>query len=61
VIGITLGILLGIAIVVGFVFLGSGDTIDAPSLSGEPGQEQPAAPPAEPGQQTAPPPAQTEP
>jgi hypothetical protein len=34
VIGITLGILLGLLIVVAFVFLGSRDTIDAPSLSG---------------------------
>ena len=40
VIGIALGILLGLAIVIGFVFFGSGDTIDAPSLSGE--GEQPA-------------------
>lgn len=38
-IGIALGILLGLAIVIGFVFFGSGDTIDAPSL-GE--GEQPA-------------------
>ena len=35
VIGIGLGILLGLAIVIAFVFLGSGDTIDASSLSGE--------------------------
>jgi hypothetical protein len=56
---------LGLAIVVGFVFLGSGDTIDDPSLSGA-GEEQPAvtqpAPtqpsPAEPGQ---PPPNTTQP
>jgi hypothetical protein len=34
VIGITLGILLGLAIVIAFVFFGSGDTIDDPSLSG---------------------------
>lgn len=50
-IGITLGILLGLAIVIGFVFLGSGDTIDDPSLSGEQSTEQRA--PAEPAQ-TAP-------
>lgn len=44
-IGIVLGLLLGIAIVVAFVFLGSGETIDAPSLSGdEPAQEQTEAP-----------------
>jgi hypothetical protein len=34
-IGIVLGILLGLAIVIAFVFLGSRDTIDAPSLSGD--------------------------
>lgn len=33
-IGIFLGVLIGLAIVVGFVFLGSGDTIDDPDLSG---------------------------
>ncbi len=32
--GIVLGILLGVAIVVGFVFLGSRDTIDDPGISG---------------------------
>jgi FlaG/FlaF family flagellin (archaellin) len=31
-IGIVVGVLLGIAIVVVFVFYGSGDTIDAPSI-----------------------------
>jgi hypothetical protein len=31
-IGIVLGIVLGIAVVIVFVFYGSGDTIDAPSL-----------------------------
>jgi len=41
VIGIGLGILLGLAIVIGFVFLGSEGTIDSPSLSG--GQAEPAA------------------
>ena len=46
-IGITLGILLGLAIVIAFVFLGSGDTIDDPSLSGQDGtatQQAPAQP-----------------
>lgn len=37
-IGITLGILLGIAIILLFLFLGSRDTIDEPSLSEEPTQ-----------------------
>ena len=32
-IGIVLGVLLGVAIVLAFVFLLSGNTIDAPSLS----------------------------
>jgi hypothetical protein len=32
--GIALGVLAGIAVVVAFVFLGSEDTVDAPSLSG---------------------------
>lgn len=51
-IGITLGILLGLAIVIGFVFLGSGNTIDAPSLSGndQPPKQAPAEPaPKQPG------------
>lgn len=49
-IGITLGILLGLAIVIAFVFLGSGDTIDDPSLSGDqPEQQAPATQPPEPG------------
>jgi hypothetical protein len=47
-IGIVVGILLGLAIVIGFVFYGSGDTIDDPSLSSDDRpqqqQEQPAAP-----------------
>lgn len=47
-IGIFLGVLLGLAIVIGFVFLGSGDTIDAPSLGG--GEQEQQAP-----AQTAPP------
>jgi hypothetical protein len=33
VVAIVLGILLGLAIVIGFVFLGSRDTIDDPSIS----------------------------
>jgi hypothetical protein len=33
-IGIALGILLGVAIILLFLFLGSRDTIDEPSLSG---------------------------
>jgi hypothetical protein len=33
-IGIILGLLLGLAIVIVFVFLGSEDTIDDPSISG---------------------------
>jgi hypothetical protein len=33
-IGIVLGVLLGLAIIIGFVFLGSEDTIDSPELSG---------------------------
>lgn len=47
-IGIALGILIGILIVVGFVFLGSGDTIDDPSLSGEATQEQTTTAPTQP-------------
>jgi hypothetical protein len=49
-IGIFIGVLLGLAIVIGFVFLGSGDTIDDPSLSGggEPQQEAPAVAPEQP-------------
>jgi hypothetical protein len=59
-IGIVIGILLGLAIVIGFVFLGSGETIDDPSLNeGEQTQqeapavapEQPA--PGQPSQQPA--------
>jgi hypothetical protein len=47
-IGIVLGILLGIAVILLFLFLGSRSTIDAPSLSGgdTQTQTQPAAPPA---------------
>jgi hypothetical protein len=47
-IGIALGIVLGLAVIVLFLFLGSRNTIDEPSLSGEPTQTQtqPAVPPA---------------
>lgn len=42
VIGVVLGLLLGIAIVVAFVFLGGEETIDAPGLEGvEPVREAP--------------------
>ena len=45
-IGIILGILLGIVVILLFLFLGSRSTIDAPSLSGNATQTQtqPAAP-----------------
>ena len=50
VIGIALGVLLGIAVVLIFLFLGSRSTIDEPSISNIPGatqtQTNPAAPPA---------------
>ena len=60
-IGIALGILLGLAIVIAFVFLGSGDTIDAPSLSGSE-EEQPAlTQPATQPQPAQPPPTTTQP
>jgi len=51
-IGIALGILLGVAIILLFLFLGSRDAIDEPSLSGGPGQTltQPDTTPAAPGQ-----------
>jgi hypothetical protein len=46
-IGIALGVLLGLAVIVIFLFLGSRNTIDEPSLSGgATTQTQPAAPPA---------------
>jgi ABC-type Mn2+/Zn2+ transport system permease subunit len=47
-IGITLGIVLGIAVILLFLFLGSRNTIDEPSLSGNATQTQthPATPPA---------------
>jgi hypothetical protein len=49
-IGIALGVLLGLAIVIAFVFLGSGDTIDDPSLSGDEPEQQreDGRPPAKP-------------
>ena len=47
VVGIALGIVLGLAVIVLFLFLGSRNTIDEPSLSGgATTQTQPAAPPA---------------
>jgi hypothetical protein len=49
VLGIALGVLLGIAVIILFLFLGSRNTIDEPSLSGgatTQTQAQPAAPPA---------------
>lgn len=47
-IGIILGIVLGIAVILLFLFLGSRNTIDEPSLSGgaTQTQTQPAVPPA---------------
>jgi hypothetical protein len=47
-IGILLGVVLGIAVILLFLFLGSRSTIDAPSLSGGAAQTQtqPATPPA---------------
>jgi hypothetical protein len=49
VVGIALGILLGLVVIVIFLFLGSRNTIDEPSLSGGATtvtHPQPAAPPA---------------
>jgi hypothetical protein len=45
--GIALGILLGLAVIILFLFLGSRNTIDEPSLSGgaTTTQTQPAVPP----------------
>jgi hypothetical protein len=51
-IGIALGILLGIAVIVLFLFLGSRNTIDQPSLSGGITSQtvtQPAGPPKQGG------------
>ena len=48
VIGLALGIVLGLAVIVLFLFLGSRNTIDEPSLSGgatTQTQTQPASPP----------------
>ena len=49
-IGIALGIVLGIAVILIFLFLGSRSTIDAPSISNVPSatqtQTSPGAPPA---------------
>ena len=44
VVGIVLGFLVGIAIVVGFVFFGSEETIDAPKVNGSspPAKQAPA-------------------
>ena len=56
-IGIALGILLGLAVIVLFLFLGSRNTIDEPSLSGgatTQTQTQPAAAPAKVSNQKAP-------
>ena len=49
-IGIVLGVLLGLAVILLFLFLGSRTTIDAPSLSGgaTQTQTQPAPAPAKP-------------
>jgi hypothetical protein len=41
-IGITLGLILGIVAVILFVFLGSQDVIDAPSIDQSPPAERPA-------------------
>ena len=54
VIGIALGILLGLAVIVLFLFLGSRNTIDEPSLSG--GVTQTVTQPARPGPSPAKPP-----
>jgi hypothetical protein len=50
-IGIALGVLLGLVVILIFLFLGSRNTIDEPSLSGgatTQTQTQPAQPPAKP-------------
>lgn len=49
-IGIFLGVLIGLAIVIGFVFLGSGDTIDDPDLSGGGGGDSGAVERTEPAE-----------
>ena len=38
--GIVLGILLGLAVIILFLFLGSRETIDSPDISGDVTQEQ---------------------
>jgi hypothetical protein len=50
-IGIALGILLGIAVILIFLFLGSRSTIDEPSISNVPGAQTQTqtSPPATPG------------
>jgi hypothetical protein len=47
--GIALGLVLGVAVVAAFVFLGSEDTIDAPRITGVPTGAPPAAPAPRPG------------
>ena len=49
-ISIALGILLGLAVILLFLFLGSRDTIDEPSISGNPTQmvTEPGTPPKAP-------------
>jgi hypothetical protein len=46
-IGIALGILLGVAVILIFLFLGSRNTIDEPSLSGGTAQTQTQTQPAQ--------------
>lgn len=41
-IGISLGIVIGIAALILFVFLGSGSSIDAPAIDAKPPVEQPS-------------------
>ena len=48
-IGIALGIVLGLAVIVLFLFLGSRNTIDEPSIDNVPAQTQTAPNPAKPG------------
>jgi hypothetical protein len=47
--GIGLGVVIGIAVVAGFVFLGSEDTVDAPSISGSVTTQAPPPAPKESG------------
>lgn len=53
-VGILLGILLGLAIIIGFLFLGSRSTIDAPSLSGGSAQTQTQPAPQPPAKKAKP-------